>query len=86
MSDEHPMKTWSITEARAHIADVFEAAIAQGPQRIERRDSEPVVMVAESDWNRLVAEYPTFADLILKAPLDTDDLPERRPARALSRD
>jgi PHD/YefM family antitoxin component YafN of YafNO toxin-antitoxin module len=80
------MKSWSITEARARIADVFDAAIAQGPQRIERRDSEPVVMVAESDWNRLIAEYPTLADLILKAPLEADDLPKRRPARVLSSD
>lgn len=78
------MKTWSITEARTKIASVFDAALAQGPQRIERRDSEKVVMVAEADWNRLVAEYPDFADLILKAPIGTDDLPERRPARILA--
>jgi hypothetical protein len=80
------MKTWTITQARAHIADVFDAALAQGPQRIARRDGEPVVMVAESDWNRLIAEYPTFADLILKAPLVPDDLPERGPARVVSED
>lgn len=78
------MKTWSITEARAKIANVFDAALAQGPQRIERRDSEKVVVVAESDWNRLVAEYPDVANLILKAPIDADDLPKRRPARILA--
>ena len=80
------MRTWSITEARANISTVFDAALNDGPQKIERRDSEPVVMVAESDWNRLTAEYPTIADLILNAPIEADDLPERRPARVIGKD
>ena len=80
------MRTWTITEARANISNVFDQAIKDGPQRIERRDSEPVVMVAESDWKRLTAEYPTMADLILNSPIEEGDLPERRPARAITRD
>ena len=80
------MKTWTITEARAHISNLFDEAIKDGPQRIERRDSEPVVMVAESDWKRLTAAYPTMADLILNPVIDEDDLPRRRPARAIARD
>jgi len=80
------MKTWSITEARAQISSLFDAALQNGPQRIERRDSEPVVMIAESDWLRLASEYPDFADLILKSPLEADDLPPRHPARALASD
>ena len=75
------MKSWSITEARARIAEVVDAALAEGPQRIERRDSEPVVVVSEAVWNRLAAEYPSFAELILDIPLEADDLPPRRPAR-----
>ena len=78
------MKTWSITEARANFSRVFDEALKYGPQRIARRDSEPIVMVAESDWKRLAAEYPTIADLILNAPFEPDDLPERRPARAVA--
>jgi len=80
------MKTWTITEARANISNVFDEAIKNGPQRIERRDSEPVVMVAESDWKRLTAEYPTMADLILNSAVEEEDLPERRPARVITRD
>lgn len=41
------MRTWSITDARANISNVFDEALKSGPQKIERRDSEPVVMVAE---------------------------------------
>jgi len=32
-------------------------------------------MIAESVWNRLASEYPTIADLILKSPIEDDDLP-----------
>jgi hypothetical protein len=79
------MKSWSITKARANISDVFDAALASGPQRIERRDSEPVVMIAESDWRRLVAEFESFADIVLNSPLEPEDLPERRPARIIAK-
>ncbi len=77
------MKSWTISEARAHIADVVDAALEQGPQRIERRDSRPVVVVAEDVWQRLAAEYPSFGDIVLDAPIERDDLPPRRPARVL---
>lgn len=80
------MKSWSITDARANISDVFDAALKIGPQKIERRDSELVVMVSESDWRRLATEYPTVADLILNCPIEDDDLPERRPARVIAKD
>lgn len=80
------MRSWSVTEARAKISEVFDDALTKGPQRIERRDSEPVVVVAESVWKRFEAEYPSFADLVLNAPLDEEDLPKRRPARVLTSD
>jgi hypothetical protein len=79
------MRSWSITEARAYISGVFDAALKSGPQKIERRDSEPVVMIAESDWKRLVAEYPTMAELVLKSPVEDDDGPKRRRPRAVAK-
>lgn len=80
------MRTWTVTEARANISKVFDAVLSEGPQKVERRDSEPVVLVAESSWNRLIAEFPTFADLVLNSGLEPEDLPERRPARDSTRD
>ncbi len=74
------MKSWSIAEARANIADVFEAAL-NSPQKIERRESESVVVVAESVWNRIMSEYPSFADLVLNSPVEDEDLLQRRPAQ-----
>lgn len=79
------MRTWKITEARARIADVVDAAIKDGPQRIERRDTDNVVVVSEAVWNRLAAQYPSFADVILNAPINPGDIPLRRPARVFER-
>ena len=42
------MKSWSIAEAEAIMSDVFDAALVSGPQKIERRGSGSVVVVAES--------------------------------------
>ncbi|RAI41680.1 type II toxin-antitoxin system Phd/YefM family antitoxin [Rhodoplanes roseus] len=75
------MKSWSMADAAADISAVIDAALTDGPQRIERRDAEPVVVLADSAWMRLVADYPTMADLVTRAPIDADDLPDRRPAR-----
>jgi hypothetical protein len=75
------VKSWSISDARARISEVVDAALVDGPQRIERRDSAPVVVVSEEIWLKLAAEYPSFAELILNAPLDEADLPGRAPAR-----
>ena len=80
------MRSWSITQARAHISELFEAALTSGPQKIERRDHESVVLLSQADWRRLVTEYPTVADLILDFPAAETDLPERVPARAISQD
>ncbi len=80
------MRSWSISQARAHISELFDAALTTGPQKIERRDEESVVVLSQADWRRLVIEYPTVADLILDFPGEEMDLPERRPARVLSKD
>ncbi|MBD0416358.1 type II toxin-antitoxin system Phd/YefM family antitoxin [Oryzicola mucosus] len=77
------MKLWSISEARAHISEVFESALKDGPQKIERRDRKSVVVVSEATWSRLQADYPSFADLVLNSGLEEDDLPKRLPARVL---
>jgi hypothetical protein len=83
---EPVMKSWSITEARARISEMFDAALTEGPQRVERRDREGVVVVSEEVWTRLTLEYPSFADIVLEAPVDDIDLPARRPARVFVAD
>jgi len=83
---ELKVRSWSITQAQAHISELFEAALRTGPQKVERRDNESAVLLAQADWRRLVTEYPTVAALILDFPADARDLPERAPAQAISQD
>ena len=80
------MKTWTISQARASMADVFDAALQQGPQRIERSDTEAVLIISESDWNRLATEYADFGDFLLNAPISPEYLPARKPARVIDPD
>jgi probable addiction module antidote protein len=57
----------------------------EGVPRLEAIRKFLLALIAESNRN-LTAEYPTLADLILKAPFRAEDLVERRPARVLSAD
>ena len=61
------MRSWSISEARSRIADLFEAALSEGPQKIERREQDAVVVISASAWRTIENEYADFADLILSA-------------------
>ena len=80
------MRSWSITQARAHMSELFEAALTTDPQMVERRDNESVVILSQADWRRLITEYPAVAELILDFPVDDMDLPGRAQARVLSQD
>lgn len=77
------MRNWSISEARSRISEVFDAALTSGPQRIERRDNNAVVVVPEAVWKAIESDYADIADLVLSAPLDDADLPSRAPARII---
>ncbi|MBX3570896.1 MAG: type II toxin-antitoxin system Phd/YefM family antitoxin [Mesorhizobium sp.] len=80
------MRSWSISEARARISEVFDAALTDGPQRIERRDRDAVVVIPEAIWDTIEGNYADIADLVLGAPLEEGDLLPRRPARVLALD
>lgn len=75
-------KTWPISEARARIGALFDAALESGPQRVTRRERESVVVLSETEFLRLRATRPSFAEYLLNCPIDIEDLPKRRPARA----
>lgn len=47
------MKTWPATEADARFGDVMSAALGGTPQRVTRQGEGTVVVVSESEWQRL---------------------------------
>lgn len=80
------MRSWSISEARANISQLFDEALKSGPQKIERREEAAVVVISEELWRSIEGDYADFADVILSAPIDDDILPLRNPARVLRDD
>lgn len=76
------MDSWQLQDARAHLSEVVDRALAEGPQRITRRGRAAVVVVSEEAWERS-KRSAGFGDLLAACPLAADDLPPRRPARAV---
>lgn len=81
------MKTWLVKDARAHLGDVIDGALAGTPQRIARRGREAVVLVSEHTWEGRSEKRPRKmpSKLLAECPLTTEEwqelLPERRPYR-----
>jgi prevent-host-death family protein len=79
------MRTWPLQEARAHLRDVVDGAIQEGPQRITRHGKQAVIVVSEEEWDRHSGPDRSFGELLADCPLRPEDLPPRRPARAIRR-
>lgn len=77
------MKTWKLAPPADHFEQIAQAAVAEGPQRIEGAAEQAVVVVAESEWKRLNAPTSSFGRLLADCPLDDELLPPRRTARVL---
>lgn len=48
--------SWQIQSAKARFSEVFRRARTEGPQRITRQGKDGVVMLAEEQFDRLVAK------------------------------
>ena len=73
---------WQLAEAKNRLSEVVRRALAEGPQRITRRD-EAVVVIAESEYQRIIGERPSFISYLTTGP-SFEDLPlerDRMPAR-----
>jgi prevent-host-death family protein len=79
------MHTWNVQDARRQFRQVFEDALAKGPQRIARHGKSAVIVVSEKEWERLRDGVPSFGELLASCPIDRGDLPPRRAARILGR-
>jgi len=72
------MSTWQLQEAKSHLSEVVKRAIQHQPQHITVRGQPAVVMLAYSDYLRLIQPKPRFADFMRQSPLlEQDFLMER---------
>ena len=79
------MRSWPIEQARAHLRDVVDHALTQGPQRITRHGKQAVVVVSEEEWEQRSGSGHSFGELLAACPINTKDLPTRQSARAIRR-
>ena len=66
------MRTWKLAEAKNKLSEVVRRALEEGPQRIERR-GDAVVVISESEYERLSGQKPSLAEFLLGMP-DIGDL------------
>lgn len=79
------MIDWQLQDAKNRFSAVVDAALAGDPQRVTRRGTPAVVVLAVDEYERLrsleKASVPSFVDLLLAIPQGGEDF-ERIPLAA----
>lgn len=63
--------TWNLSDAKNKLSEVLSRAGTDGPQRIQRRGEEFVVLRA-ADYEKLAGKRPSFKAWLLNAPTPDD--------------
>ncbi len=63
------LPSWSVASAKAHLSEVIDQALSDGPQMITRRDRPAVVVVSMQDWERRNRRAGSLADFFARSPL-----------------
>ena len=58
---------WKLAEAKNKFTEVVNKALSEGPQRVKRRN-DVVVVIAQSDYERLTGKRPGFKEYLMKGP------------------
>jgi antitoxin Phd len=77
------VRNWKLQDARAHFKDLFDEALARGPQRVTRHGKQAVVVVSEAEWERASRIGPAFGETLAGYPPSGGILPKRRSARII---
>ncbi|HXR36179.1 MAG TPA: type II toxin-antitoxin system prevent-host-death family antitoxin [Candidatus Binataceae bacterium] len=56
--------TWRLAEAKNRFSEVFNRALAEGPQRVLRRH-EAVIVLSARDYEKLTGKGPDFKQFLL---------------------
>ena len=74
---------WRLAEAKNKFSELFNRALAEGPQRVRRRDEE-VVVIAMREYERLTGAKPGFKAFLMGEGPDLEGLDlsrDREPMR-----
>jgi antitoxin Phd len=70
------MRKIELKDAKANLSTVVDQAIRGEPSVITRHGKPAAVVLGFADWERL-SNVPSFGRLLMSAPLEAQDLPER---------
>ncbi len=77
---------WRLAEAKNKFSELVNRALAEGPQRVLRRD-DAVVVMALQDYEQLIGKKTGFKDFLMGEGPDFEDLDlsrDRSPMRDIS--
>ena len=68
-----------LKDAKARLSAVVDQATRGKPSVITRHGKPEAVVLGFSDWERL-SRVPSFGRLLMSAPVEPGDVPQRNPA------
>jgi antitoxin Phd len=70
------MRRIQLKDAKAKLSAIVDKAMRGKPSVITRRGKPAAVILSFAEWKRL-SRVPSFGCLLMSAPLEPGDLPER---------
>lgn len=62
------MRHWPVQDAKAHLSELIETCLAEGPQMVSKRGEPKVVMISVKEWEDLRKRAAPSAKDVLLAP------------------
>ncbi len=69
-----PEAVWTVVDAKAHLSQVIDEALSQGPQQITRNGRPAVVVVSAEEWERKTRRKGSLAEFFAASPLRDSNL------------
>ena len=63
------MTDWTVASAKAHLSEVMNRALSEGPQLITRNGRKAVVMVSAEDWEKKTKRKGSLVEFFANSPL-----------------
>lgn len=59
---------WQVQEAKQKFSQLVQRAVEEGPQTVTRHGKEVVVVLAATEFRRLIGSKPDFKKFLLSGP------------------
>ena len=76
---------WSVADAKAHLSELLDRVISDGPQSITRHRREVAIVVSVNEWQKKSRRSGSLAEFLAESPLRDSGLDAGR-RTAMERD